>query len=875
MNEATGIARKRTFVSPQKTQISITSFSRQKKQNNCATPERSALTRSFNSITTTGPKLNSPPVHNKLSNNPFQPLAEGDNEEEEMSNNTIETPAITETETETTSTSMIESVSTISSPIASPEKGISRKAIHALRKIRTARKVLMDSSLREELDKLLGEGMADHLTQELGGDLVESTGTTKIDKVDQEESVEETEKTDTPQGKNYKQTEEMVADNIERQESRQQHCQPTNTEKNVSFVDATSKRSTSFNSHSLRQGGNINNPYVKQTRVPKPQEESGVLYPQRPLQTPIRVDKTITLKKGNMRPYIHRYTLRFKTIAPKSEEEGHQIIIDTLQRFLATLIQAEPKTIIPPYLDLDRNDKSMQDISSAFPVSSIDSIHILKKYFFRLSNRNEAGMNWCSVILAQPIPFSIFIEKARYSLENGDFSLWPKASDNENATDVGWLLYSTRNQDEERLTSLLSKVTGENIGVKWKPIRASTFSSGKKGNQEPAETVRALHVECAVDRLQEVRDKLNLWYNSASNKFPDGTKMRLVPTINSVTSIANKTKFASCIARQAALNAGLASANTREISTNLLLDRKDPSTNKSFREVLMAITPEKKPGTTLFHTIDKQFKSDNIVNFEFHPENASEAHNLIAGLVPFLKDTGNMFHLRMFNPDALNRQAKAKWNAITREADSETDMELTNLLAEDDDLNFTNEPTLEKEINQATMENEPVVTMNIPEFPSEYMPSMVQESDSISTFHPKRVINLTEEKELDIEMEQTQPKPDMPASILKSPKNTDHDGMSRMSMSESASRISSLETELSSMQRKFQEAIDHLHVQAQDQAAAQGHHSILLEEILSMLRQNSISTKEISSTPPSHPSEAANHPQMSAAGDSSRVAGHG
>jgi hypothetical protein len=41
----------------------------------------------------------------------------------------------------------------------------------------------------------------------------------------------------------------------------------------------------------------------------------------------------------------------------------------------------------------------------------------------------------------------------------------------------------------------------------------------------------------------------------------------------------------------------------------------------------------------------------------------------------------------------LNRQAKARWNATTREADSETDMELANLLAEDDDLNFTNEPT--------------------------------------------------------------------------------------------------------------------------------------------------------------------------------------
>jgi thiamine phosphate synthase YjbQ (UPF0047 family) len=70
----------------------------------------------------------------------------------------------------------------------------------------------------------------------------------------------------------------------------------------------------------------------------------------------------------------------------------------------------------------------------------------------------------------------------------------------------------------------------------------------------------------------------------------------------------NKTKFASCVARQAALNAGLALALTREISTNLLLDRKDPSTNKSFREVMMEITPEDKPNTTLFHTIDKQFK---------------------------------------------------------------------------------------------------------------------------------------------------------------------------------------------------------------------------------------------------------------------------
>jgi hypothetical protein len=178
MNEATRIARKRTFVSPQKTQISITSFSRRKKQNNCTTPERSALTRSFNSTIALGPKVNSPPAQNKLSNNPLQPLAKVDNEEEEMTNTSSESnqskPSITETET--TSTSTLESYSTTSSP---EKKGLSRKALHALRKIRSARKVLMDTSLREELDRLMGEGSAAHLVQELGGDPFEIQGPQK------------------------------------------------------------------------------------------------------------------------------------------------------------------------------------------------------------------------------------------------------------------------------------------------------------------------------------------------------------------------------------------------------------------------------------------------------------------------------------------------------------------------------------------------------------------------------------------------------------------------------------------------------------------------------------------------------------------------
>ena len=152
----------------------------------------------------------------------------------------------------------------------------------------------------------------------------------------------------------------------------------------------------------------------------------------------------------------------------------------TLQRFLEIVLQADSKTIVPPYLELDRNDKSVSDQSTVFLVSSVDSYHVINKYFFRLSSRDDNGFNWCGIILAQFIPFLTFMEKAKYSLENNDFSLWPKASDNENTTDVGWLLYSTRAQDEERLSNLLSEITGENVGVKWSPSELPPLISGKK-----------------------------------------------------------------------------------------------------------------------------------------------------------------------------------------------------------------------------------------------------------------------------------------------------------------------------------------------------------------------------------------------------------
>jgi len=72
------------------------------------------------------------------------------------------------------------------------------------------------------------------------------------------------------------------------------------------------------------------------------------------------------------------------------------------------------------------------------------------------------------------------------------------------------------------------------------------------------------------------------------------------------------------------------------------------------------------------------------------------------------------------------------------------------LLAEDDELNLTNEPTLERQTqNFGDKASEPTVSLNIPSFPAEHITSMNLDDDSISTFHPGKVANLVDEEDSD------------------------------------------------------------------------------------------------------------------------------
>jgi hypothetical protein len=155
--------------------------------------------------------------------------------------------------------------------------------------------------------------------------------------------------------------------------------------------------------------------------------------------------------------------------------------------------------------------------------------------------------------------------------------LWKRPTDCEQVAEVGWLLYSTRMQDEEWLSEPLSKITKEEIGVRWRPVRTSQNFNRRRADQPPQDPnniVQALHLKCDSSKLHSVKYKIANLYGSNVKTFPDGTKMRLIPPYQTVISAESKTKYGRVVARQAAFTAKLASSTTCEFSNNLLVDHK-------------------------------------------------------------------------------------------------------------------------------------------------------------------------------------------------------------------------------------------------------------------------------------------------------------
>ncbi len=81
--------------------------------------------------------------------------------------------------------------------------------------------------------------------------------------------------------------------------------------------------------------------------------------------------------------------------------------------------------------------------------------------------------------------------------------------------------------------------------------------------------------------------------------------------------------------------------------------------------------------------------------FTFLLENDSDARNLVAGLIPFLKATADPWYQSMFTAAAKITHASSSWDHATGQVFSVDECEIDEFLATDDEYNKSDEPTAE------------------------------------------------------------------------------------------------------------------------------------------------------------------------------------
>jgi hypothetical protein len=139
------------------------------------------------------------------------------------------------------------------------------------------------------------------------------------------------------------------------------------------------------------------------------------------------------------------------------------------------------------------------------------------------------------------------------------------------------------------------------------------------------DSTKALVLEGPQDQVYELRDILSTWYGSKATAFPDAVRMRLIPPLDALSDSNRQENYGATLAKQASFVTKMGKVSSWELTSNLILDKKEPTTGISLCQLLMAIPSSNHPSYPLFHCINKGWKEGSTVVFHFLPSNESEA----------------------------------------------------------------------------------------------------------------------------------------------------------------------------------------------------------------------------------------------------------
>jgi hypothetical protein len=212
----------------------------------------------------------------------------------------------------------------------------------------------------------------------------------------------------------------------------------------------------------------------------------------------------------------------------------------------------------------------------------------------------------------------------------------------------------------------------------------------------------------------------------------------------------------------------------------------------------------------------------------------------VTGLIPYLCSI-NPWYLTCFTEDARLRHSSSIWDSEKKQLFSQSETGMGDNVYVDDEYNLSDIPTASRPTTSP--EEEGYIEVNVPDVELDTAtPPIFQESDSVSTFHPNRDNSISTSRKESVRHSVKFAVPSVTkayASVNTVPTTLTDDGNEDgavSQLSDTASRLSTLETNFNNMSVGLREAFESLDQRSLTQERNQALQQETLNSILQFLR---------------------------------------
>lgn len=226
--------------------------------------------------------------------------------------------------------------------------------------------------------------------------------------------------------------------------------------------------------------------------------------------------------------------------------------------------------------------------------------------------------------------FQDICEALQSWLSSANHGLYYKMLQVEDSSEVGWLLYSTREMDAGALANKIADMVGINIGLRWK-----TIPTGAKNISEKTK-VQDLCIEVSSrSKWTCQKDLLKLYSRTMKpvEAYPNGICMRFVKMKKDAINMKGKSKFDKLRERQKQFLAGIRTQVTYDVCQLDYSSRKGEI--PTLRQMVMSITSKNDGETPLFHCVDMDWLQEGFT-FQYSATVQEQAKTVINTLLPYL-----------------------------------------------------------------------------------------------------------------------------------------------------------------------------------------------------------------------------------------------